>query len=217
MRLAARSLALAGQRWQHRGSDPAGSRRSGPDRARSRPAVGAAVSEARLDAAAGGGGGGDQVLVSTRHRHHRFAARGRRITVRPDDAEHAAIELAAGREERLTVGVQRLPSKAVRMKKRIVTEKVSQTVPVTTERATVAREPITDANRAKAMDGPEITEAVHEVTLHTERPVVAKETVPVERVRLAKDVVTEQQTVTEEVRKEQIEVDDETGPTNRKR
>ncbi len=120
-------------------------------------------------------------------------------------------------EERLTVGVQRLPSKAVRMKKRIVTEKVSQTLPVTTERPTISREPITDTNRAKAMDGPEITEAVHEVTLHTERPVVTKETVPVERVRLAKDIVTEEQTVTEEVRKEQIEVDDETGPTKGKR
>ena len=76
-------------------------------------------------------------------------------------------------------------------------------------------EPITDPTRDTAMDGPEITEAVHEVTLTTERPVVAKETVPVERVRLAKDVVTEEQTVTETVRKEQIEVEDETGRTTR--
>ena len=75
--------------------------------------------------------------------------------------------------------------------------------------------PITEANRAKAMDGPEITEAVHEITLTTERPVVAKETVPVERVRLAKDAVSDEQTVTEEVRKEQIEVEDETGRTKR--
>jgi len=135
----------------------------------------------------------------------------------PPARGHDVDDAMTRSEERLTVGVQRLPSKAVRLKKRIVTEQVSQTVPLTTERATVTREPITETNRAKAMDGPEITEAVHEVTLTTERPVVAKETVPVERVRLAKDVVSDEQTVTEEVRKEQIEVEDETGHTKRKR
>jgi len=81
-------------------------------------------------------------------------------------------------------------------------------VPVTHERAVVTTEPITEANRATAMDGPAISEEEHEIVLHEERPVVAKETVPVERVRLATDTVTEQQAVTEVVRKEQIEVDD---------
>ena len=42
------------------------------------------------------------------------------------------------------------------------------------------------------MDGPAISEEEHEVTLHAERPVVAKEAVPVERVRLDKETVTEQ-------------------------
>ncbi|MEP6463823.1 MAG: hypothetical protein ABJC62_10500 [Frankiaceae bacterium] len=35
--------------------------------------------------------------VATRHRDHRFPGRGRRITVRLDEEEFAAIELAAGR------------------------------------------------------------------------------------------------------------------------
>ena len=53
---------------------------------------------------------------------------------------------------------------------------------------------------------------MHEVTLHEERPVVQKETVPVERVRLDTDKVTEQVTVNETVRKEQFEIDgDVTG------
>ena len=43
--------------------------------------------------------------------------------------------------------------------------------------------------------------------LHEEKPVVHKETVPVERVRLGKDSVTEQEQVTEQVRKEHIEAD----------
>jgi hypothetical protein len=39
----------------------------------------------------------DGAVVVSRHRDHRFPARGRRITVRLDDTELAAIELAAGR------------------------------------------------------------------------------------------------------------------------
>ncbi len=59
----------------------------------------------------------------------------------------------------------------------------------------------------KAMDGPAISEEEHEVVLQQEVPVVAKEAVPVERVRLATETVTEQQTVSEQVRKEQIDTD----------
>ncbi len=46
--------------------------------------------------------------------------------------------------------------------------------------------------------------------LHQEVPVVEKQAVPVERVRLDTETVTEQQTVTDEVRKEQIDLDDDT-------
>ncbi len=48
--------------------------------------------------------------------------------------------------------------------------------------------------------------------LHEERAVVQKDVVPKERVRLDKDVTTEQQRVSEEVRKEQIELVDGDGP-----
>ncbi len=76
------------------------------------------------------------------------------------------------------------------------------------------REPITDANIDKAMDGPDISEEEHEVVLNAERPVVDKETVPVERVRLGKDTVTEQETVGGEVRKEQIEFEGDTSASS---
>jgi stress response protein YsnF len=46
------------------------------------------------------------------------------------------------------------------------------------------------------------------VVLHEERPVVEKRTVPRERVRLDTDTVTEEQQVGEEVRKEQIDLDE---------
>jgi stress response protein YsnF len=75
----------------------------------------------------------------------------------------------------------------------------------------VEREPITDANVGKATEGPAISEEEHEVVLHEEVPVVQKEAVPVERVRLDTETVTEQQTVSEEVRKEQIDTDTDTA------
>jgi len=43
--------------------------------------------------------------------------------------------------------------------------------------------------------------------LTAERPVVTTEAVPVERVRLGTETVTQKQTVTGDIRKEQIEVD----------
>src|SRR3712207_6954921 len=55
--------------------------------------------------------------------------------------------------------------------------------------------------------GPAISEEEHEVVLHAERPVVEKEAVPVERVRLDTETVTEQQQVSETVRKEQVDTD----------
>ena len=91
----------------------------------------------------------------------------------------------------------------------MITEQVQQTVPVQRERVRVEREPITDANLDAATSGPDISEEEHEVVLREEEPVVEKRVVPKERVRLDKDTVTGEERVTEEVRKEQIDVDDE--------
>jgi uncharacterized protein (TIGR02271 family) len=110
-------------------------------------------------------------------------------------------------EEHLQVGTQRVERGRARLRKYVVTENVTQTVPVAHEELRLEREPITDANIGDALDGPAISEEEHEVVLHAERPVVAKEAVPVERVRLDTETVTEQQTITEAVRKEQIELD----------
>ncbi len=94
-----------------------------------------------------------------------------------------------------------------RLRKYIVTDQVQMTVPVQREEVRVEREPITNANREEAMAGGDLTSEEHEVTLHEEQVVVDKQVVPKERVRLDKDVVTDDQKVSEEVRKEQIEID----------
>ena len=116
-------------------------------------------------------------------------------------------------EERLHVGTETVQAGRARLRKYVVTETVTQTVPVSHEEVRLEREPITEANRDAALSGPAISEEEHEVTLHAERPVVAKEAVPVEQVRLGTETVTQQQQVTEQVRKEQIdEPDVEVGP-----
>ena len=116
-------------------------------------------------------------------------------------------------EERLNVGTQSTEAGRARLRKFVVTENVTQTVPVSREEVRLEREPITDANVGRAMDGPAISEEEHEVVLHAEKPVVAKEAVPVERVRLDKETVTDHETVTDEVRKERIEMEGAEGTT----
>jgi uncharacterized protein (TIGR02271 family) len=112
-------------------------------------------------------------------------------------------------EEELQVGTEARERGRVRLSKYVTTEQEQVTVPVQREEVRVEREPITDANLDAATSGPEISEAEHEVVLHEEEPVVERTTVPRERVRLDTETVTDERQVSEEVRKEQIDVDDQ--------
>jgi uncharacterized protein (TIGR02271 family) len=116
-------------------------------------------------------------------------------------------------EEELRVGTAKRERGRARLRKYVVTEEVQQTVPVQREEIRVEREPITDSNVDRAVDGPEISEEEHEVVLHEEEPVVEKRVVPKERVRMGKDTRTDDAQVSEEVRKEQIEADGDVGET----
>jgi uncharacterized protein (TIGR02271 family) len=114
-------------------------------------------------------------------------------------------------EEELRVGTSERETGRARLRKHVVTENVTQTVPVQREEIRVEREPITDENRDAATSGADISEEDHEVVLHEEQVVVDKTAVPKERVRLDKDTVTEQRSVSEQIRKEQIEHTDGDG------
>jgi uncharacterized protein (TIGR02271 family) len=120
-------------------------------------------------------------------------------------------------EERLNVGTETREAGRARLRKHVVTEQQQVSVPVSHEELRVEREPITDANRGDAYDGPSISEEEHEVTLRAERPVVSTETEAVERVRLGTETVRSEETVSGEVRKEEIEVDDDVRGTDRDR
>ena len=113
-------------------------------------------------------------------------------------------------EEEIRVGTAEREAGRARLRKYVVEEEVTQTVPVRREEVRIEREPITDANVDQAMDGPAISSEEHEVVLHEEEAVVEKRAVPKERVRLDKDVQVEQREVSDTVRKEEIEVDDGT-------
>jgi uncharacterized protein (TIGR02271 family) len=112
-------------------------------------------------------------------------------------------------EEELRVGTERRETGRVRLRKFVVTENEQRTVPVSREEVRVEREPIDEGNAGQALDGPQISEDEHEVVLHEERPVVEKEVVPKERVRMSKEQHSGEETISEDVHKERIETDGE--------
>ncbi|MFC4950442.1 YsnF/AvaK domain-containing protein [Pseudonocardia sp. GCM10023141] len=107
-------------------------------------------------------------------------------------------------EEQLRVGTETHETGRPRLRKRVVTEHQTVQVPVSHEEVHVERAPITDADRHR---GATISEQEHEVTLHEERAVVSKETVPVEQVRLRTEAVRGTEEVGGDLRHEEIEVD----------
>jgi len=127
----------------------------------------------------------------------------------PDTSGRAADEAMTRSEEQLHVGTERVETGRARLRKYVVTEQQTVTVPVSREEVRLEREPITDTNRGDALDRPRITEEEQEVVLTEERPVVMKETVPVERVKLGTETISDTEQVTADVRKEQIELEDE--------
>jgi uncharacterized protein (TIGR02271 family) len=118
-------------------------------------------------------------------------------------------------EEELRVGTTEREAGRVRLRKYVVEDEVTETVPVRREEIRVEREPITDGNVDDAVDGPAISEEEHEVVLHEEEVLVDKRAVPKERVRLDKETHVDEETVNETVAREEIEVDD-AGTTTRR-
>jgi stress response protein YsnF len=105
--------------------------------------------------------------------------------------------------ERVRAAAETHESGRIRLRKYVVTKDEQITISVSHEEVQVECEPITGANRDADLSGPELSEEEHEVITAEERPVVQKETVPVERVRLA----TAQERVDVPVREERLEAD----------
>lgn len=128
-------------------------------------------------------------------------------TVAADANRGAATDDVVAREERLNVGTTTEETGRVRLRKYTTTEQQQVEVPVTKEKVRIEREPIEGGRVVDGEINPNAEDEVIEVTTREERPVVSKETVETERVSLNKETVTENQTVSGEVSKEHIDVD----------
>jgi stress response protein YsnF len=123
-------------------------------------------------------------------------------------------------EEQLRVGTERVATTRARLVKYVVTEDVQITVPIRREEIRIEQvpldEPIGDRQGETLVpaSGTPSGGLPDEIILHTERPVVTVEVVPVERVRLRTDLVEGQETVTGQVQREQIAVDEHAAPGN---
>jgi stress response protein YsnF len=131
-------------------------------------------------------------------------------------------------EEQLRVGTERVAATRARLVKYVVTEEVTITVPVRREEFRIEEIPIDapDPGPGESLAVPGTPDAApttapipavsgglpEEIVLHAERPIVTVEVVPVERVRLRTETVTGTETVTEQVQREQIVVDQSGSP-----
>jgi len=140
---------------------------------------------------------------------------------REDTARAAGTDGAMTRsEEQLRVGTERVAATRARLVKYVVTEDVQITVPIRREEIRVEQVPIDDPADSDIRGGealvadpvPSSGGLPDEIILHTERPVVSVEVVPVERVRLRTELVEGQESVTEQVQREQIVVDQDRMP-----
>jgi stress response protein YsnF len=146
-------------------------------------------------------------------RHYATSGQEEQLPAAPE-AERADDGAMTRSEERLQVGTERVAATRARIVKYVVTEDVTITVPVRREEIRVEQVPVdaVDADlpgeslvpAGESSPGPGLP---GEIILHTERPVVTVEVVPVERVRLRTEVVHGTETVTEQVQREQIAVD----------
>lgn len=122
-------------------------------------------------------------------------------------AAEAGTDWLVRSEERISVSMETVETDRVRLRKYVDTQPVEQAFQITREEYEVERVPIAEGEQLS-----DIAEGERELILHAERPTLAKEMVPVERVRLVPRQVTEDQTVRDEVRRERIEAEPASGP-----
>ena len=109
-------------------------------------------------------------------------------------------------EEELTAGTREVEAGSMRVRKRVRTDREQIEVPTRHEEVSVERVPVEgDASEA------EIGEDEVVVPVTEEEVVVSKRAVAKEEVRVKKDVVSDTEVVEEDVRREEIDIEDETS------
>jgi uncharacterized protein (TIGR02271 family) len=118
-------------------------------------------------------------------------------------------------EERLQVGIEQLESGRVRLHKYVDVENIEQPVHLFHEEYEIERIPLSAEDQDKISS--DLAEGELELVLHEERPVLRKERVAVERIRLRPRRVEEDTTVRDQVRKERVEIEPDKAFANTRR
>ena len=118
-------------------------------------------------------------------------------------APEPAVEVLRS-EERLVAATERVPVRRARLQRFVVTEQRTITVEVRHEEARLVYDDIAPGEEPRV--DPSV-DATPPMLLREERIEVVRTIVPVERVRLVKDRVTTEQTLTGTVRQERFDLD----------
>src|SRR5215203_1743169 len=116
-------------------------------------------------------------------------------------------------EEEIRVETREREAGAIRVRKRVHTERESLTVPKKRVEVTVERVPVegTASEGDETASAPQIGDEEIVVPVVEEEIVVEKRPVVKEEIRIRKDVVEEVEVVEEDVRREEVEIDDHTS------
>jgi uncharacterized protein (TIGR02271 family) len=109
-------------------------------------------------------------------------------------------------EEELAAGTREREAGALNVRKRVRTDREQIEVPTRHEEVTVERVPVSEGTATEAHIGEEQVS----IPVTEEEVVVEKRPVAKEEVRIRKDVVEDMEVVEEDVRREEIDVDDQT-------
>jgi len=113
------------------------------------------------------------------------------------------------REEQLDVQTERMQTGEVQLRKEIITENRTVEVPVTREEIVVERRPLEGAAREGSLEASDLDADRKEIRIPVSEEFVHidKKVVPREEVRVSKEKITDTKTVSEEVRREEAQLE----------
>jgi uncharacterized protein (TIGR02271 family) len=119
-------------------------------------------------------------------------------------------------EEELVAGTRERGAGAVKVRKRVRTDRERLSVPKKREEVSVERVPVEEGRRQEASESGIVDEDDEiRIPIIEEEVVVEKRPVVKEEIRLRKEVVEEEEVVEADVRKEEVDVEDRTTRRNR--
>jgi len=133
-------------------------------------------------------------------------------TGRPEARNRSESPEIVTHEEQLRVGARDLEAGRVRLRKHVETRPVEEQVRLRQETAHLEREEINEPASSAAFEDEEV-----EMELRRQEPVVSKETVAKERVGLRRDVEETSETVRDEVRSEEVDIEGDIDETRGRR